>query len=152
MGKLDINQYLSTEEVDQDYASQTKIGEITFSISYNKDEGKLKVTLKSVEVFLKPSASVVGCDWNCEPVTFMDFLPNIKKPSEVIYGVENSVNLKKEELEEKTLRFTVYDVKRRHNRLAIGHVLFSLREISDIDKVNIYSKKINFYSQVCSVF
>ncbi|XP_047124838.1 synaptotagmin-15 isoform X1 [Hydra vulgaris] len=147
LGKLDINQYIASEEVDQEYAFQTKIGHITFSINYNKDEGKLKITLKSTEIFLKPSASVIGCDWSCEPVTFMDFFPNIKRPLEISYGVENSLSLKKEELSDKTLRFSIYDVKRKHNRLAIGHVLFPLREISDVEKVNIFSKKINFYSQ-----
>ena len=115
---------------------------------YKCNEEKLRFTLKNVSVLLKPSASVVGCNWVCETVTYLETMNTKKRPVEIHNGEEVTVELKPNDVCDRTLRLTVYDARRRHVKNPIGHVIFPLREARNLDKMNSYAKKLTFYSQV----
>lgn len=151
LGKIDVTQYLTNEEAQelQEVGTQLRLGEAKFCIVYNADEAKLKFILKSVSVLLKPSASVVGCNWVCETTTFIEMLHDKKhKPTEISYGQEHLIDIKNDDVSSKTIRLTVYDNRRKHAKNPIGHVLFPLRDVPNLNKMNIHSKKLTCYSQV----
>ena len=124
------------------------LGEAKFNMLYKCNEEKLRFTLKHVSVLLKPSASVIGCNWVCETVTYLETMNTKKRPVEIHNGDEVTVDLKPNDLCDRTLRLTVYDARRRHVKNPIGHVIFPLREARNLDKMNSYAKKLTFYSQV----
>jgi hypothetical protein len=62
VGVIDVSHYM-TSETNGDDGQKQRIGEVKLSLAYSDDEEKLRVLLKSVEVFMKPSAVVVGCNW-----------------------------------------------------------------------------------------
>lgn len=151
LGTIDVKQYLSNEEEQElkEVGTQLQLGEAKFCIVYNAEEAKLKFILKSVSVLLKPSASVVGCTWVCETTTFIELLHDKRhKPIEISCGQEHLIDIKNDDVSNKTIRLTVYDNRRKHAKNPIGHVLFPLRDVPNLNKMNIHSKKLTFYSQV----
>lgn len=58
-----------------------------------------------------------------------------------------SFKLTSAELNEKTLRFTVYDYKRRHRLTPIGHVLYSLKG-QELDGAMVIERNLRLNSQV----
>jgi len=150
LGALDITQYLSQEEAQelQEIGIQVKLGEAKFCLAYSEAEQKLKIILKSVEIYLKPSCTVVGSYWSCDTLTCFDFIQDKKKAVDLKFGQETLVDLKKVDIAGKTLRLTIYDIRRRNKNLAIGHVVLALRDLVDLSsKFGMHSKKIGFYSQ-----
>ncbi|XP_066921746.1 synaptotagmin-15-like isoform X2 [Clytia hemisphaerica] len=149
VGSIDVKHYLSTEEVQEleEVGTQLRLGEVKFSMMYKDTDEKLKFILKSVSVFLKPSPSVVGCNWVCETNTVLEVLNSKKKPIEVSNGQELLVDFKKTDVTDHTLRLTVYDNRRKHVKNPVGHVIFPLRDARNLGKMNSYSKKLTFYSQ-----
>jgi len=150
VGSIDIKHYLSTEEVQEleEVGTQLRLGEVKFCMHYNQNDEKLKFMLKSVSILLKPSPSVVGCNWVCETNTVFEVMDSKKKPIDISDGQDIFIEIKKEDLTGQTLRLTVYDTRRRHVKNPIGYVLFPLRDTKHLDKMNSYSKKLTFYSQV----
>ncbi|XP_057297971.1 synaptotagmin-15-like isoform X1 [Hydractinia symbiolongicarpus] len=147
LGALDVTQYLSNEEAQELKEGGLKLGEVKFCLAYDEVEEKLKIILKSVDVCLKPSASVLGSNWVCDTITQVDILSDKKKPIELTLGTTSLLDIKKNDVTEKTLRLSIYDSRRKHSKIPIGHALLPLREVSNIDRLNIHSKKITSYSQ-----
>lgn len=151
LGNIDITHYLSQDEAQelQEIGVHVKLGEAKFCLAYDENNEKLRLILKCVDIFLKPSASVVGCNWACDTVTCFDVLQDKKKQIELKFGEEISIDIKKNELNDKTLRLTIFDVRRRHKKIPIGHVLVNIRDLTELSsKLKIYTRKINLYSQV----
>ena len=151
LGNIDITHYLSQDEAQelQEIGVHVKLGEAKFCLAYDENNEKLRLILKCVDIFLKPSASVVGCNWACDTVTCFDVLQDKKKQIELKFGEEISIDVKKNELNDKTLRLTIFDVRRRHKKIPIGHVLVNIRDLTELSsKLKIYTRKINLYSQV----
>ena len=150
VGSIDVKHYLSTEEVQEleEVGTQLRLGEVKFCMYYNPNEQNLKFMLKSVMILLKPSPSVVGCNWVCETNTVIEVINSKKKPINISDGEEIFIDIKKEDLPDQTLRITVYDSRRRHVKNPVGHVVLPLRDTRNLDKMNSYSKKLTFYSQV----
>ena len=148
VGVIDVSHYM-TSETNGDDGQKQRIGEVKLSLAYSEDEEKLRVLLKSVEVFMKPSAVVVGCNWAIEPAVTVDLMSDKnKKEIDLNMGTELKLSVKKSEFEDKSLRVNVYDARRRHCNIPVGHAIFPLRDISNRQKLNLYSKKIASYSQV----
>ena len=129
--------------------SHGKLGLVTFALVYCDKSEKLKVVLKSVEVTHKPSPTVVGMNWACDPLVTMELLPNTAKKEgvEMIFEAEIIIDVKRGKLNEKTLKVTVFDRKRKHVHIPIGHAIVPLRNVPNIEKMNAHTKNINFHSQ-----
>ena len=66
----------------------------------------------------------------------------------MFYDSDIVVDMKRSKVQQKTLRLTILDARRKHHNIAIGHVIIPLRNVPSIQMLNDYTKNINPYSQV----
>ena len=93
--------------------------------------------------------SVAGMNWACDPLLTLQLLPQTTKKEgvEMNFHVETTLDLKRGKIDEKTLRLTVYDRRRKHPHIPIGHSILPLRNVNNIEKMNVHTKNISIHSQ-----
>lgn len=118
------------------------LGTLMFEVHYEKYEEQLNVHLLGAQrlpvshLVTEPGIASHGGIIKCDPMVEICLLPEEKPVVESYtqFGVQDpqfdehfAFKLTSSELSNKTLRFTVYDHKRRHKLTPIGHVLYSLK-------------------------
>ena len=88
-------------------------------------------------------------NWACDPLLTLQLLPHTTKKEaiEMNFHVDTTLDLKRGKINDKTLRFTVYDRRRKHQHIPIGHSIVPLRNVNNIEKVNVHTKNISIHSQ-----
>lgn len=118
------------------------LGTLLFEVHYEKYEEQLNVHLIGARrlpvrhLVSEPGVASHGGIIKCDPLVEICLLPEEKPTVEsyIQFGIQDpqfdehfSFKLTSSELSDKTLRFIVYDHKRRHKLTPIGHVLYSLK-------------------------
>lgn len=118
------------------------LGTLLFEVHYEKYEEQLNVNLIGAQrlpvrhLVTEPGVASHGGIIKCDPMVEISLLPEEKPTVESYtqFGIQDpqfdehfTFKLSSTELSDKTLRFTVYDHKRKHKLTPIGHVLYSLK-------------------------
>lgn len=118
------------------------LGTLLFEVHYEKYEEQLNVNLIGAQrlpvrhLVTEPGVASHGGIIKCDPMVEISLLPEEKPTVESYtqFGIQDpqfdehfTFKLSSNELSDKTLRFTVYDHKRKHKLTPIGHVLYSLK-------------------------
>jgi len=138
------------------------LGTLLFELRYENYEAQLNVHLIAARrlpvrhLVTEPGVASHGGIIKCDPLVEVCLLPEEKPVVESYtqFGVQDpqfdehfSFKLTSGELNEKTLRFTVYDYKRRHKLTPIGHVLYSLKG-QELDGAMVIERNLKLNSQV----
>ena len=138
------------------------LGTLLFEIRYETYEAQLNVHLIGARrlpvrhLVTEPGVASHGGIIKCDPMVEVCVLPEEKPVVESYtqFGIQDpqfdenfSFKLTSAELNEKTLRFTVYDYKRRHRLTPIGHVLYSLKG-QELDGAMVIERNLRLNSQV----
>lgn len=118
------------------------LGTLTFKVHYEKYEEQLKVHLIGAQrlpvrhLVTEPGVASHAGIIKCDPMVEICLLPDEKPVVEsyIHFGSQNpqfnehfTFKVSSSSLSNKTLRFTVYDHKRKHKLTPIGHALYSLK-------------------------
>ncbi|XP_078368785.1 synaptotagmin-15-like [Oculina patagonica] len=137
------------------------LGSLLFELRYETYEEQLNVHLIGARrlpvrhLVTEPGVASHGGVIKCDPMVEVCLLPEEKPVVESYtqFGIQDpqfdehfSFKLTSAELNEKTLRFTVYDHKRRHRLTPIGHVLYSLKG-QELDGAMIIERNLKLNSQ-----
>ena len=141
------------------------LGSLMFEVRYEKYEEQLNVHLIGAQrlpvrhLVTEPGVASHGGIIKCDPMVEVCLLPE-EKPiveSYTQFGIQDpkfdehfAFKLSSSELNNKTLRFTVYDHKRRHKLTPIGHVLYSLKGLGKAGALDekIIERNLKLNSQV----
>ena len=138
------------------------LGSLLFELRYETYEAQLNGhliggrRLPVSHLVTEPGVASHGGVIKCDPLVEVCLLPEEKPVVESYtqFGVQDpqfdehfSFKLTSAELNEKTLRFTVYDYKRRHKLTPIGHVLYSLKG-QELDGAMVIERNLKPNSQV----
>lgn len=152
----DVNEHLAAPAPDP-----PPLGTLLFELRYETYEAQLNVHLIGARrlpvrhLVTEPGVASHGGVIKCDPLVEVCLLPGEKPVVESYtqFGVQDpqfdeyfSFKLTSAELNKKTLRFTVYDYKRRHKLTPIGHVLYSLKG-QELDGAMVIERNLNLNSQ-----
>ncbi|XP_070182775.1 synaptotagmin-15-like [Littorina saxatilis] len=134
LGSIDPSLYKIADEDDDYEIPRDHLGRVWFAVEYERETEKLLVTL--IKAKNLPSRQL-GSDNGCDPFVRIYLMPDERRYLQSKFR-KKTCNPKFEEsyvfqvshraIEDRNLKFTVFDVDRHKRHNIIGHALYPLRD------------------------